>query len=413
MALETTPDNNMSVGYAGSNNALFKLILKTGFLTVITLGIYRFWAKARVRRYYWSAVQPGGHGFEYLGTGMEKFIGFLIAVVFLALYLGLFQLLLTFASIAFMSEIAINLSFLAVLPLIFYAAYRARRYILARTRWRGIRFGAEPAAIGYALRAMGYTVLSIITLGIMFPYQTFKLEKYATDRTWYGDMKLEQGGKWTMLLKVWLIALAIIVLGIVVLGAASVYASTAAGRTARSDITLVVMVPVIVAAIFFYLSIIIAFLYYGVASFRALTSHKTAGQAVKFTSEARLGKVFKIYLVGVLIFIAFFIALGVIVSMFAGGTFMMMNSDGGAALANALAGSPIALIGIILSYVVFLLIAGAISHLLFIQPILRHYATTITVSDPHGEIDQVAQRAHDDSVEAEGFADALDVGAAI
>jgi len=46
------------------------------------------------------------------------------------------------------------------------------------------------------------------------------------------------------------------------------------------------------------------------------------------------------------------------------------------------------------------------------QPLLAHYMTTLTIENGR-ELDTVAQREADDMVEAEGFADALDVGAAI
>ena len=39
---------------------------------------------------------PGGDAFEYTGTGLEKFLGFLIALVILAFYLGILQVVLTF-----------------------------------------------------------------------------------------------------------------------------------------------------------------------------------------------------------------------------------------------------------------------------------------------------------------------------
>ena len=50
----------LPVSYAGRGMPLFFLALKTGFLTVLTLGIYRFWARTRIRRYFWSAIRPGG-----------------------------------------------------------------------------------------------------------------------------------------------------------------------------------------------------------------------------------------------------------------------------------------------------------------------------------------------------------------
>ena len=86
--------------YGGQSGPIFLLVLQTGILTVLTLGIYRFWAKSCVRRYVWNTVQPGGDPMEYSGTGVEKFIGFLIALVVLSVYLGLLQVLLTFAGLS-------------------------------------------------------------------------------------------------------------------------------------------------------------------------------------------------------------------------------------------------------------------------------------------------------------------------
>ena len=82
--------------FSCDNSKLFWLVVWTGALTVVTLGIYRFWARTRLRRYIWSSIMPGGDSFEYTGTGLEKFLGFLIALVFLAVYLGLLQVVLSF-----------------------------------------------------------------------------------------------------------------------------------------------------------------------------------------------------------------------------------------------------------------------------------------------------------------------------
>lgn len=42
-------------------------------LTVATLGIYRFWATTRVRRYLWSRTLFMGDRLEWAGTGQEMF----------------------------------------------------------------------------------------------------------------------------------------------------------------------------------------------------------------------------------------------------------------------------------------------------------------------------------------------------
>ncbi|NQW12845.1 MAG: DUF898 family protein, partial [Rhodobacter sp.] len=55
----------LETDYAGTRRSLFWLALKTSVLTVLTVGFYRFWAKTRVRRFYWSAIRPGGFPLEY------------------------------------------------------------------------------------------------------------------------------------------------------------------------------------------------------------------------------------------------------------------------------------------------------------------------------------------------------------
>jgi hypothetical protein len=187
--------------FAGSRGPLFRLALRTGLLTVLTLGFYRFWMKTRLRRYYWSSVRPGGHPLEYVGDPTEKLLGFLIAVVALAFYIGIVNLILMYLSFAlFQGNVtAYALSFAGVIPIWFYAMYRARRYVLARTRWRGIRFGVEPGAWGYAGRALLHWGITILSLGLLWPRMTFMLEKYKIDRTFLGNQRLEQGGRWQML----------------------------------------------------------------------------------------------------------------------------------------------------------------------------------------------------------------------
>ncbi len=184
--------------FLGDRGALFSFGLKLSAFTVLTLGIYRFWMKTRLRRWYWSAIRPGGHPLEYTGDALEKLLGFLIAVVFLSFYIGVFNLILMFFSFTLLNDnfAAYAISFVAVIPILFFAQYRARRYILARTRWRGIRFGLQPAAWRYSGVAICMWVLTICSVGALWPLMTFQLEKFRTNRTWFGSARLTQGGKW-------------------------------------------------------------------------------------------------------------------------------------------------------------------------------------------------------------------------
>jgi hypothetical protein len=394
-----TRRKSLHARYTGGGKDLFGLALRTGLLTLLTLGIYRFWAKTRVRRFVWSAAEVDGSRFEYTGTGLEKFLGFLIAVVILAIYLGVIQMGLFFFGLTLFREpqseaeaaglvAAGYISALAVLPFIFFAIYRARRYQAARTRWRGIRFGMDKAAWGYALRALGYGALTLVSLGLLWPLMTFRLTQYMTDRSWFGDTRFTQEGRWQDLYGA--------MSGLLLAGAFLVLAGLAG--TVDALLGGVLGVIGLVGAVFGYVR-------YRVQSFAYLTSHTRLGEDIGLGAVPQTGMVVKTYILGslavaVLTAIAFSI-LGAIIGAEA------MLSQGvyeGPGLVAAIFG--------VAGYLVILAGAGAGALALITQPILAHYVTTLSIANPDA-IAGIAQRAHDDGADAEGFADALDIGGAI
>ncbi|MEX2519176.1 MAG: DUF898 family protein, partial [Paracoccaceae bacterium] len=127
--------------YGGSRGRAFWLALSRMALTIMTLGVARFWMLTRLRRHYWSSIQIDDAPLEYTGRAIEKLTGFLVAVVVLAIYLLVVNLGLAFVGLSWFqgNPLALQAPLVALLPLIFWARYRARRYIMARTRWRGVR----------------------------------------------------------------------------------------------------------------------------------------------------------------------------------------------------------------------------------------------------------------------------------
>lgn len=122
--------------FSDGGKELLLIALKTGFLTLITLGIYRFWAKTKIRNFIWASASLDGDSFEYHGTGLEKFLGFLLAIVILALYLGAIQAVLIFLGLNMFTEPttqaqffaqmgALYINIFAVSPMIAFATYRA------------------------------------------------------------------------------------------------------------------------------------------------------------------------------------------------------------------------------------------------------------------------------------------------
>jgi uncharacterized membrane protein YjgN (DUF898 family) len=399
--------DRLPVFYRGTFGELFGLALWTGFLTFVTLGIYRFWATTRIRRYVWSAIAPGGDPLEYTGTGLERFLGFLVAVVILAAYLSVINLVLFAAGVftlpgeggAPQLQLALTVSALATLPLVGFALYRARRYKASRTRWRGIRCAMEPGAGGYTWRWLGFTALTALSLGLLLPLQTFYLEKYMADRSWFGDARLVQGGRWTMLYRPmipFLTGMAMIVAGIaipaLVDGAAALVAVAVVG--------------------FFVL--LFGAVHYGVQSFRLLARHKRLGQGIRFAAEPSTVQVIGIWFLGILVSAGVLLAWALILGLVAAAAGVSVWLAGGA---GAEASPPMGrdgvtilfVLGVALSYIALFLLLAAVQTAFTAQRITAHIASTVSARNI-GELDRIAQRKGDDTVDADGFAAALDIG---
>jgi hypothetical protein len=391
--------------YFGDGGKLFSLYIKTALLTLITLGIYRFWAKTRIRKYVWSAISGDGDSFEYTGTGLEKFLGFLVAIVILAIYLGIVQMLLLFFGLnlfvdpagdpiqALWQLAAIYITFFAVLPLLLFAQYRARRYRMSRTRWRGLRFGMVNGAWAYTLRALGYYLLNILTIGLLSPLVTFKLEKFMVDRTWYGDAKFIQNGRWQRLyrgMKHFLFALLFM--------AAFIGLGYLVESVGLATIGLVVG----------YIWFILASVYYNIYALNYMAGEKLLDHKVSFLAVVRTGKILGIMIIGMLAIFGLLFVVGLFGSMLFAGFF---SSFAAGDVTGAGVGPVMAILGIVL-YVGMILLIGGVSLVLITQPIIRHVVESITVTNAD-HLDTIRQRAADAGADAEGFADALDIGAAL
>jgi len=80
---QSTSARSPALTYDGQLDELYGIFLMNLLWTVLTLGIFRFWAITRIRRYLWSRTRFQGERFEYTGTGGELFIGVLLAILML------------------------------------------------------------------------------------------------------------------------------------------------------------------------------------------------------------------------------------------------------------------------------------------------------------------------------------------
>jgi uncharacterized membrane protein YjgN (DUF898 family) len=397
-----------STQFVGQRSSLFGLAFRTGLLTILTLGFYRFWMKTRLRRWYWSAIRPGGLPLEYTGDPFEKLLGFLIAVVILAFYIGIVNLLLMFISFALLANnfAAYLVSLLGVIPFWFYASYRSRRYILARTRWRGVRFALEKGAWGYAFRAIGHWLITLVTLGLLWPRMTFWLEKYRTDRTFFGSARLHQGGRWQMLyrpyLQVIIPSLAIMAL----IGGAVFLDETMVAIDAYYGFLW------LIAPLAGWLGF--GLIHFQVQAARRMADTKSAA-GLGLVARPRTGRVLRIYSLGYSITsLLVLVPMVPIALIFGAAQLAIAQNTLDPNAATQVMGLPTAVavvLGIALYFAVFLS-WSVLRHCFVTLPLWRHYAETLTITGLDA-LGKISQREKDEFTEAEGFAEALDVGAAI
>jgi uncharacterized membrane protein YjgN (DUF898 family) len=178
-------------------DGLIGLSFANYFLRIITLGVYHFWGRTEVRRRIWSAVRLNGEPLAYTGTGKELFLGFLMVfgVVLLPMTLVMFAAVFAFGPQSGWTKAAQTLVYVIFFVLMGLGLYRAQRYRLSRTLWRGIRGGMEGSAGQYAWTHILTAVLIPLTLGWITPWRQTKLQSALVNDMRFGDRPLTFDGK--------------------------------------------------------------------------------------------------------------------------------------------------------------------------------------------------------------------------
>ena len=178
--------------FRGDGATLFGIHFKNLLLTLVTLGIYSFWAKANVRQYLYANTELGGDRFTYHGTGRELLSGAFRA----------FGLLFVIGIIAAVMEGLIHplAGFIVLyagagLLLFPFALIGSRRYRLSRTSWRGIRFSFRGDYGDFlAIYAVG-ALATLFSLGLYYPFFHAKIRKYVVEESRFGNQAFSFSGE--------------------------------------------------------------------------------------------------------------------------------------------------------------------------------------------------------------------------
>jgi len=183
--VSTSQPSAGAVAFLGREGAYWRLRIKGAALVMLTLGIYRFWLATDVRRYLWSNTEIAGETLEYNGLATELLVGFLLAIAVVVPLYTAFAIVALADAVTFLS-VMLGILFVALLGE--FALYRARRYRLTRTVFRGVRFDQPGSAWNYAWRAVAWWATVIVSLGFAYPWAQASLQRFKMRHTCYGDL---------------------------------------------------------------------------------------------------------------------------------------------------------------------------------------------------------------------------------
>lgn len=390
--------------FTGKRADFRRLVTRGGLLELVTLGFYRFWLTTDMRRHIWSHTVVDGDAPEYTGRGRELLIGFLVAMaILIPVWLAYFLLSLE----------AERAQAFASFPLILFtylfgqfAVYRARRYRMSRTVWRGVRFWMTGSGWAYAFMAFGWGILTVVTLGLALPWSNAALERYKMKHSHYGSVPGEFTGRGAVFFKrgiaLWLMTMVLFAFAIALpfvmyygAGGDNGRQVVEAGATAAIGAGISMMVLLIAAPFLWAI--------YKSIQWRWWIEGLRFGGA-EAQSNLRGGALIGLYwgVIGWIILLAvIFVAIMTTIS----GALIGFSER---ALENA-ANDPVAVIAMLAAYILFIVAINVVLRLYLIRDLWQRVVSSVTLTGLESVRD-VAAKGELAGALGEGFADGLDVG---
>jgi len=191
MENEISDLKDYKLSFHGEGKTFFGIIIVNWLLTVITLGFYYPWAKAKQLQYMYGSAALNDDRFAFHGTGKEMFKGYIKALVIFGLIYGILLLAIYFDYL-YAGLIFFYFAFIALLPIAIHGSYR---YRFSRTSWRGIRFGYRGERNELFVNFFKWIFFTVITLGFYSSWMEMNLRKYLLSNVRGGDVEFKYDGK--------------------------------------------------------------------------------------------------------------------------------------------------------------------------------------------------------------------------
>jgi uncharacterized membrane protein YjgN (DUF898 family) len=199
MMTAATGENARAFEFTGTWRDYAPIAFTNLLLSIVTLGIYTFWARARTRRYLWGHTRFIDDRLEWTGTGKELFVGYLLAFLVVLLPLGIVNFVVQGVlmrghpgAAATMTTVLTGMGFY----LLGVARFRALRYRLSRTRWHGIRGGSDRQGFAYGVGYMIATTVSAMTFYLMLPWSMVRMWNERWSAMSFGSLRFHSDANW-------------------------------------------------------------------------------------------------------------------------------------------------------------------------------------------------------------------------
>ncbi len=194
--------------FHGSGGTLLGIHVVNVLRMLVTLGVYYFWAKTRVRRYLFSETAFEGERLAYHGTAKELLLGFVKAFVVFLLPVIALRIVSEWptanANIKWAAtSLAGALLYFVFIPV---ATVGSRRYRLSRTSWRGIRFSFRGRARSFIVIFIKGHFLTWLTFGLYSPIYLTRRQAFLVSNSYFGNERFDFDGRGRELLGAFVLA---------------------------------------------------------------------------------------------------------------------------------------------------------------------------------------------------------------
>jgi len=164
--------------FTGTSSEYFGIWIVNILLIIVTIGFYAPWAKVRRLRYFYGNSWLEQENFDFTGIPTKILLGRIIAGVVYISALGVSSINPDYAW-------AFPVLILLVLPWLLRATYR---FNARNSKYRNSRFyfaGTNPTAYKTYL---WWTILTVLSLGLLFPYAFYKHKQYQFEHLHVGQL---------------------------------------------------------------------------------------------------------------------------------------------------------------------------------------------------------------------------------